>query len=292
MFHADPTSEASSAASPDVVPPPFLAGLDSLSSEVEAFMLNLQTDKTDSLRRKLESDIADVELLVAKLRGVDRRGSDADVAQVAQLDSLTERMNKSKGLVAEESALLEKMIKLVEDSRRLRVAMREREQGTEKTLNERDKLREDVRREKELHQATMTEVEALRRQLGEEKKLHEETRLARDQFSEQNNKQKELCEESHKKNKVLLEEIWKWREVHAEMKSEIVKLRAELLNLEETKSVIEKLHAGLLKEKEHLREKIKGEMKQEQAEQERSRLVRLEQQARKMRNSEQTTARD
>jgi hypothetical protein len=70
MSHADPTSEASSAASPDVVPPPFLAGLDSLSSQVEAFMLNLQTDKTDSLRRKLESDIADVELLVAKLRGM------------------------------------------------------------------------------------------------------------------------------------------------------------------------------------------------------------------------------
>jgi hypothetical protein len=52
MSDADPTSEASSAASvasPDVVPPPFLAELDSLISQ-QTVMLKLQSDKTDSLR--------------------------------------------------------------------------------------------------------------------------------------------------------------------------------------------------------------------------------------------------
>ncbi|KAH8150993.1 uncharacterized protein LAJ45_05176 [Morchella importuna] len=144
--------------------------------------------------------------------------------------------------------------------------------------------------DKAIREVTL-EVVSLRAQLSEEKKLREEARLARDQFSQQNNVLGGLTGESHSENNELLEKISREREIREEMKSEIrEEMKSEIR--EGMKSEIEKLHAELLKTREHLREEIKGEIKLEQAEQEKSRRVLLEQRAREMRDLQQTTARD
>ncbi|KAH8150992.1 uncharacterized protein LAJ45_05175 [Morchella importuna] len=169
MSDADPTSEASSAASPDVVSPPFLAELDSLISQ-QTLILKLQSDKEDSLRNLYD----DMFPVFDKLR--------SEVGSThGEWNCMLKRQSECSARITEEQALHRKMSDLVRDSQRLRATMlrRESQEDTEQIRKERDQLREDVWKEKELHHVTMLEVEALRRQLDEEKELHEETRLMR-----------------------------------------------------------------------------------------------------------------
>ncbi|KAH0603218.1 uncharacterized protein H6S33_008222 [Morchella sextelata] len=227
--------------------------------------VRLARDQQSSERTDREKELGKVTLEVERLR--------EDLTEEKKLHEETRLMRDRH--ISERDEKEKELRKVTWEVLKLQAQLSE-----EKRLHEEVRLARDQQsserndREKELGERTL-EVERLREHLTEEKKLHEETRLRRDWFSEQNNKQKEVCEELHKENKALLEEISQGREVREETKSEIEKLRAELLE-----------------EREHVREEIKVEMKLQQAEQERSRRALLEQQAKQSRRAEQTTARD